>query len=90
MRITVEISLYPLHEDYVTPIKEFLSRLRKHSGFEIATNATSTQIVGEHAEVFELLSKEMELTFSSQKAVFVMKVLGFERDLQAPVKHQNT
>lgn len=82
MRITVEISLYPLMENYAPPIRDFISRLKQHKDIEIVTNATSTQIVGEHARVFEILSKETALTFSSGNHVFVIKVIGFERDIQ--------
>lgn len=82
MRITVEISLYPLAENYVPPIKDFIKRLKAYKELQVVTNATSTQIVGEHSEVFEILSKETEKTFSSGQSIFVMKVLGFERDIQ--------
>lgn len=81
MRITVELSLYPLTENYVVPIREFITRLKTYENIHIVTNATSTQIVGEHAYVFEILSKETEVTFASGHHVFVMKVLGFERDI---------
>lgn len=82
MRITVEISLYPLNEEeYAGPIKDFIARLRTHKDLEIVVNATSTQIVGEHGYLFEVLSKETALTFASGRNVFVMKVLGFERDI---------
>lgn len=82
MRITVEISLYPLSENFVVPIREFITRLKTYEGLDIVTNATSTQIVGEHVYVFEVLSKETQITFASGHNVFVMKILGFERDVQ--------
>ena len=82
MRITVEISLYPLNENFVPPISDFIKRLKGYDGLEVVTNATSTQIVGEHAYVFEVLSKETAITFASGNSIFVMKILGFERDIQ--------
>lgn len=86
MRITVELSLYPLAENYVDPIRDFITRLKSNENLEIVTNATSTQIVGEHSYVFEVLSKEMATTFASGHNVFVMKVIGFERDIKRPAK----
>lgn len=86
MRITVELSLYPLTENYVAPIRDFIARLKAYKDLSIVTNATSTQIVGEHAYVFEILSKETEATFASGHNVFVMKVLGFERDIESKKK----
>ena len=86
MHITVELSLYPLTENYAPAIRDFISRLKKHKELKIVTNATSTQIVGEHSYVFEVLSKETAISFASGHQVFVMKVLGFERDIQQPPK----
>jgi len=82
MRISVELSLYPLNEDYVPEIRDFILRIKKYENLEIITNAISTQIVGEHAHVFEMLSKETAITFESGQSVFIMKVLGFERDIK--------
>lgn len=82
MRITVELSLYPFAENYGPPIKDFIARLKTHTSLDIVVNATSTLVVGEHAYVFEVLSKETAITFATGKNVFVMKVMGFERDIQ--------
>lgn len=77
MRIAVDISLYPLDADYVPPIKDFIERLNRYSDIQVQTNALSTQISGEHARVFEVLSKEIGTTFAAHgRRVFVMKVLG--------------
>jgi len=77
VRIAVDISLYPLDEDYVPPIKDFIERLHRQPGLRIETNAMSTHVSGEHERVFEALQQETRTTFGSgQRAVFVMKVLG--------------
>lgn len=81
MKITVDISLYPLAENFKDPINEFIDRLKKYSDIEIVTTAASTLVVGEHSKIFEILSKETEKTFSHGKHVFVMKIIGFERDI---------
>lgn len=77
MRIAVDISLYPLNADYVPPIKDFIERLNCHAGLDVATNAMSTQVAGEHAAVFAALAAETRTTFAGgDRAVFVLKVLG--------------
>ena len=77
MRTAIEISLYPLDADYIPPIKDFIERLNTYPELQVQTNALSTQISGEHARVFEVLSKEIGTTFGEQgKRVFVLKVLG--------------
>ncbi len=77
MRIAVEISLYPLDADYIPPIKDFIDRLAARPGLAVQTNAMSTQVAGEHAQVFAALADETAVTFAAPgRAVFVMKVLG--------------
>ncbi len=79
MRIAVDISLYPLDADYVPPIRDFIARLNRHDGLQVATNAMSTQVAGEHERVFAALEAETRASFASGgRAVFVMKVLGGE------------
>ena len=77
MRTAVEISLYPLDEQYIPPIKDFIDRLNTYPELSVTTNAMSTQIAGEHHRVFEILAKETATSFGQQgRKVFVMKVLG--------------
>ena len=79
MRIAIEISLYPLNQDYIPPIKDFIDRLAAHPELAVVTNAMSTQLAGEHEQVFAALSTETAKTFASGgRAVFVLKVLGGE------------
>jgi uncharacterized protein YqgV (UPF0045/DUF77 family) len=83
MRISVEISLYPLAADYIPPIKDFIDRLNAYPDLRVETNAMSTQVSGEHEHVFATLSKETEQTFAEGgRRVFVMKVLGGEPSAQ--------
>jgi uncharacterized protein YqgV (UPF0045/DUF77 family) len=81
MDIGVEISLYPLKEDFVPVIHEFLERLSRAGHLRVVTNSMSTQLFGPYEEVMQLLGAELRTTFESLsaaagKAVFVMKVLG--------------
>jgi uncharacterized protein YqgV (UPF0045/DUF77 family) len=77
MQIGVEISLYPLSAEYITPIKAFIERLNGDSRLRVTTNAMSTQVFGDIDVIFPLLHTEMRRTFGENaKSVFVMKVLG--------------
>ena len=77
MEIGVEISLYPLADDYIPPIAGFIERLNRHAGLKVVTNSMSTQVFGEYVKVFAALTAECRRTFEeADKAVFVMKVLG--------------
>jgi len=81
MDIGVEISLYPLKKEFVPAIREFLDRLQKVPRLKVVTNSMSTQVFGAYEEVMDTLRQELKTTFQtlaqcSDKAVFVMKVLG--------------
>jgi uncharacterized protein YqgV (UPF0045/DUF77 family) len=77
MDVGVEISLYPLNQQYIPPIKDFIERLNAEGGLRIVTNAMSTQIFGDYDTVMQRLVREMRTSFANQdKAIFVMKVLG--------------
>ena len=77
MRITAEISLYPLREGFVEEIRDFILRLRREPGLEIVTNQMSTQLRGEYAAVTGALGRCMERTMSGgSPLVFVVKYLN--------------
>ena len=77
MNIGVEISLYPLRNDYIPPIRGFTERLNADGRFRVVTNDMSTQVFGRYDEVMEALTRELRPTFERDgKSIFVMKVLG--------------
>jgi hypothetical protein len=77
MDIGVEISLYPLREGYIPPIRDFIERLNADGRFKVHTNDMSTQLFGRYEDIMEALTRELRPTFERDgKAVFVMKVLG--------------
>jgi uncharacterized protein YqgV (UPF0045/DUF77 family) len=77
MHIAVDMSLYPLADGYIPPIKDFIERINSRAGLKVVTNAMSTQVSGEMHEVMRALEEEMAVTFgANRRAVFVMKVLG--------------
>jgi uncharacterized protein YqgV (UPF0045/DUF77 family) len=77
MRVTVEISMYPLATDYLRGIVDFIEALNSHPELEVMTNPTSTQVFGDYATVLAILSGEMQRAHENGgQAAFVMKVLG--------------
>ena len=77
MRVAVDISLYPLNQEFIPPIKDVIERLNQHDDLEVTTNAMSTQIRGDYAAVMAALTREIGETFEHEpKAVFVMKILN--------------
>ena len=77
MDIGVEISLYPLHQQYIAPIQNFIDRLNADGALRVVTNSMSTQVFGDYEVVMQRLVRELRTTLqSNDKAVFVMKLLG--------------
>ena len=77
MRVAVDISLYPLADDFLPPIKDIVERFNEISSVEVVTNPMSTQIRGEYDEVMAVLNQEIRNTFDQcPKVVFAIKILN--------------
>lgn len=77
MQLLVEISLYPLAEQYITPIQSFIDRLNDYPQLSVRTCATSTLVKGDYAEVMAILGDEMHQTHAEVgQAIFVCKFLN--------------
>ena len=84
MKLTVEMSLYPLQDDYIPVIKAFIEAAREHPGLEIVTNAMSTQVSGDYDTVFGLVREGLASSYRQfGKQVLVCKFIPWELDLQA-------
>jgi uncharacterized protein YqgV (UPF0045/DUF77 family) len=75
MKVTVEISMYPLKEVYVKPIDDFIRALYKYD-VEVTSNFTSTHVIGEFDEVMRAVNSEIKEVFKEGQTSFVMKVLN--------------
>lgn len=76
MKVSVEISLYPLDQNYIPPIQDFIDRLSAYDELKVIGNTMSTQVYGDYARVLEIVNSEMQRTHqTTPKAAFVMKVL---------------
>lgn len=77
MQVAVDISLYPLDENFIPPIKDIIDRLAQHDGVEVERNRMSTQLRGDFDVVMPALSQEIRATFDKvPKAVFAIKILN--------------
>jgi uncharacterized protein YqgV (UPF0045/DUF77 family) len=79
LKLTAELSLYPLQENYVGIIKDFIAAANDHGGLEIVSNAMSTQICGDYDQVFALVKQELRRSFEAHgKQVLVCKLIPGE------------
>ncbi len=78
MQVKVEISLYPLKENYIEVILEFIKNLNSYENIKVETNQLSTQIFGDYDFIMNLLTKELKVVYKDNTAVAVVKIIGFE------------
>ena len=74
MKATIEISMYPLTNDYIKEVDAFIRSLYKYK-VEVKTSYSSTLVIGEYNDLMEAVKAEMFESFKRGKASFVMKVL---------------
>lgn len=80
MKLTIDISKYPLADEYISPIKDFIEKLNKalsaHKDVKIITNSLSTQVFGDYDAVMQALNDCIKWSFATYgKVVFVVKFL---------------
>jgi uncharacterized protein YqgV (UPF0045/DUF77 family) len=76
MRAAIEISMYPLGQDYRPEIQAFIDRLNTHAELTVTTNSLSTQIWGALDRMMAILAEEIARSAAAgPQLVFVMKVL---------------
>ncbi|GAA6152694.1 YkoF family thiamine/hydroxymethylpyrimidine-binding protein [Pseudoteredinibacter isoporae] len=83
MKLTVDISLYPLKDHYIPPIKEVIAGFESHDGVTVETGHTATLLTGDFDEVMAAVQAEMKRSFEAYgQLVFVAKFIG--RDVNDP------
>ena len=76
MNISVEISYYPLKEEFIPGILDFINRMNKYESLTCKTNGMSTQVFGEYFELMNALTKEIHQSFEIPHSVFVLKIIN--------------
>jgi uncharacterized protein YqgV (UPF0045/DUF77 family) len=88
MKISIELSLYPLAEEqYKTEIWAFIKKLRLVEGLQVVTNGMSTQVFGDYdlavshvmAEIKHVHQSIYLNTGKEGAAVFVCKFINGDR-----------
>ena len=83
MKLTAELSLYPLHENYIEVITTFIDNARKRSDVTLVTNAMSTQVCGDYQQVMDLIGQTLLQSYNTfGKQVLVCKLIPGELALR--------
>ena len=84
MKISIELTLAPLKNNYVPTIKSFIKKLRK---LRVTINETplSTQIYGEYDEIMNMIIPMIRKTFVDEDAVMLhIKMIKGDRSKYEP------
>jgi len=80
MKVSVDISMYPLNSEFEKPISAFIEALAQERTVNIVRTELSTQIYGEYDTIMSLLGKEIKEVFAKMpQSVFVIKLVGEDR-----------
>lgn len=84
MKVSVELTLTPLQDNFEPPIIDFIKKLRA-SGLTVLENPMSTQVYGEYDKVMKLLQTEIKETFEKlDHVVLTMKMVKSDRSDYEP------
>ena len=84
MKISVELTLTPLQNDFEPAIVDFIVRLRK-SGLTVQENPLSTQVFGDYDRVMKVLSEEMKIALDAvNNGLMYMKIVKSDRSDYEP------
>ncbi len=74
MHITVEISYYPLVNDYDQPVHELLKLLKNQPEISTEVGTMSTLLSGEYEPVMNLLNRAIKQLMQKYPSVFTIKI----------------
>ncbi len=80
MQVSIDISLYPNHQDFIPPIKDFIEQLNQYTDIDVQTFPTATIVIGDFDRVMDILKVEIKAYREKHgMGVFVTKILpGYE------------
>jgi len=84
MKISVELTLTPLQDEYEPAIINFIKQLRV-SGLTVMENPLSTQVYGDYDEVMTILSQEMKIALEAvDRGMLFIKIVKSDRSDYTP------
>ncbi len=76
MKITAEISMYPLREDFIPAIDAVIDKLNSFPGIQVNTFSTATTLIGDFDIVMDVLKETLTWSYAQfGTAVFVTKLI---------------
>ena len=77
MIITVELSLYPIMDDFDLHILSFIKKIRTYPELTVVTNTMSTYVQGDMEVVMTILGKELKTVYDKiDTTVTILKIVN--------------
>ena len=84
MKVSIELTLTPLSDDFEPSIKTFIKKIRAQ-GFKVMENPLSTQIYGEYDTLMSAIQETIKETFEEESFVMLnMKIVKGDRSNYEP------
>ena len=84
MKLSIELTLTPLRNDFIVSIKLFIKQLRG-LGFDIKENPLSTQIYGDYDLIMNKLVPLIKKTFDEEESIILyLKMVKGDRSQYKP------
>ena len=84
MKVSIELTLTPLSDDFERSIKTFIKKIRT-LGFKVMENPLSTQIYGEYDTLMSGIQETIKETFEEESFVMLnMKIVKGDRSNYVP------
>jgi uncharacterized protein YqgV (UPF0045/DUF77 family) len=74
MKISVEISMYPLDADYNKKVMNFIDNIYSFENIEIESNHMSTLLWGEYDDVMNCINTSIKESFEELQSSMVIKI----------------
>ncbi|MGC8857844.1 MAG: hypothetical protein ACP5P3_01880 [Ignavibacteria bacterium] len=76
MKVTVDISYYPLVDNYVEHILNFIERLRNYREIDVRIGSLSSLVIGELSDILKIFELEMSKSMEKFPSVFTLKIVN--------------
>ena len=80
MKVTIDVSMYPNREEFISPIDGFIKKINCYEDLKIITFPTSTVIQGEYDYAMNAVRETIAACYKEfNMAVYVTKIIpGYE------------
>ena len=76
MNLSIELTAYPLEDEYLPVVEKYIKHLRSYKNIKIEVFPTCSVIFGKHDDVIEVLSSSIKWSVKQKnKIVFLSKFL---------------